>query len=102
MSDVNVSFWSVLFPAVMAMGLFAAIVIFGVGRTIGSRQTAGVSELVGMVGRADTALGPEGRVLVRGEYWAARADAPVAAGDRVEVIEVQGMRLRVRPVTQES
>ncbi len=101
-SDVNVSFWSVLFPAVMAMGLFAAIVIFGVGRTIGSRQTAGVSELIGMVGRADTALGPEGRVLVRGEYWDARADAPVAAGDRVEVVEVRGMRLRVRPVTQES
>jgi membrane-bound serine protease (ClpP class) len=97
MGDLDVSFWSVLLPAVTGMALFGALVVFGVGRTIRRRQTAGVDELIGMVGRAEQALAPEGRVFVRGEYWQARADAAVAAGERVEVVAVEGMRLRVRP-----
>ena len=96
MGDLDVSFWSVLVPAVTGFALFGALVVFGVGRTIRRRQTAGTGEMIGLVGRADQALTPEGRVFVRGEYWAARADTPVAAGERVEVTAVEGMRLRVR------
>ncbi|HSJ97772.1 MAG TPA: nodulation protein NfeD [Myxococcota bacterium] len=95
-SDLGVSFWSVLVPAVTGMALFGALVVFGVGRTLGRRQTAGVDELIGLVGRAVEPLSPEGRVFVRGEYWSVRADEPVAAGERVEVTGVEGMRLRVR------
>jgi membrane-bound serine protease (ClpP class) len=95
-SDLGVSFWSVLVPAVTGMALFGALVVFGVGRTMGRRQTAGVDELIGLVGRAVEPLAPEGRVFVRGEYWSVRADEPVAAGERVEVTGVEGMRLRVR------
>jgi membrane-bound serine protease (ClpP class) len=95
-SDLDVSFWSVLVPAVTGVALFGALVVFGVGRTMGRRQTAGVGELVGMLGRAEGPLTPEGRVFVRGEYWSVRADEPVAAGERVEVLGVEGMRLRVR------
>lgn len=97
MGDLDVSFWSVLLPAVTGLALFGALVVFGVGRTFRRRQTAGVGELIGMVGRAEGALAPEGRVFVRGEYWSAASDAPVAAGERVEVVAVEGMRLRVRP-----
>jgi membrane-bound serine protease (ClpP class) len=84
------------------MGLFAGVVIFGVGRTIGRRQTAGVGELIGLRGRADSALAPDGSVFVRGEFWTARAEGPVAAGERVEVIAVEGLRLRVRRAPPES
>lgn len=96
-SDLDVSFWSVLLPAVTGLSLFGALVVFGVGRTFRRPQTAGVGELVGMTGRAEGALAPEGRVQVRGEWWHARSEAPVAAGERVEVVAVEGMRLRVRP-----
>jgi membrane-bound serine protease (ClpP class) len=96
-SDLDVSFWSVLVPAVTGMALFGALVVFGVGRTMGRRQTAGVDEMIGMVGRVEEALAPEGRVFVRGEFWTARSDTPLAAGERVEVTAVEGMRLRVRP-----
>jgi len=95
-SDLDVSFWSVLVPAVTGVAMFGALVVFGVGRTMGRRQTAGVDELVGMLGRAEGALTPEGRVFVRGEYWNVRSDEPVAAGERVEVLGVEGMQLRVR------
>jgi membrane-bound serine protease (ClpP class) len=100
MDGLAVSFWSVLVPAVAGFALFAGIVVFAVGRSLRRRQTAGVGDLVGMVGRSDTALEPEGRVFVRGEYWTATADENIPAGDRVEITAVEGMRLRVRRATQ--
>jgi membrane-bound serine protease (ClpP class) len=102
LNDVGVSFWTVLVPAVLGMALFAAIVIFGVSRTLRTRQTAGTGELIGLTGRADTVLGPQGKVFVRGEFWDARADEQIAAGERVEVTAVEGMRLRVRRAPPEA
>jgi membrane-bound serine protease (ClpP class) len=96
MSDLTVSFWSVLVPITAAFALFGGLVVFAVGRTFARKQTAGVSELIGMIGSSQTALAPEGRVFVRGEYWTASADEEIPAGERVEVAAVEGMRLRVR------
>jgi membrane-bound serine protease (ClpP class) len=95
-SDLTVSFWSVLVPVVAGIGAFAALVVYAVGRTIMSQQTAGVSELIGLVGKATTALTPDGKVFVRGEYWNASADAEVPAGEAVEITAVEGLRLRVK------
>jgi len=100
--DLGVSFWRVLVPAVAALATFAGVIVFLVGRSLGSPQVAGTYELVGLQGRADTALEPEGSVFVRGEYWRARAEEPVRAGEPVEVTAVDGMRLRVRRATPES
>ena len=61
-----------------------------------SRQTAGVAELIGLRGRATSALAPEGKVFVRGEYWNATSDEPLASGDPIEVTRVDGLRLHVR------
>jgi membrane-bound serine protease (ClpP class) len=96
LSDLNVSFWPVLVPTVAGMALFGGLVVYAVGRTMGRRQESGVSELIGMTGVATTALDPEGTVFIRGEYWRARADAPIGAEERVEATAVQGMELRVR------
>jgi membrane-bound serine protease (ClpP class) len=95
-SDLTVSFWSVLVPSVAGFALFAAVAVFAVGRTLLRAQTTGVSEMLGLVGRSATALAPEGKVFVRGEYWTAQADEEIPAGARVEVTAVEGMRLRVR------
>jgi membrane-bound serine protease (ClpP class) len=101
-SDLDVSFWSVLVPAVAALALFAGIAVWAIGSGLGRPQVAGVHELVGMVGRATSALEPEGSVFVRGEYWNARADQPIAAGERVEITAVEGLRLRVRRAAAET
>ena len=50
------------------------------------------------VGVARTALEPEGKVLVRGEYWDAVSPVPVRPGMRVRVVDVQGITLKVEPV----
>ncbi len=97
LSDLNVSFWSVLVPAAGALALFGGLVVLAVGRSLARPSQSGVGELVGMVGTASTALEPEGTIFVRGEYWAARSERPVAPGARVEVTAVEGLHLRVRP-----
>jgi membrane-bound serine protease (ClpP class) len=95
-SDLKVSFWSVLVPSVGGFALFAGVAAFAVGRTLMRAQTTGVAELLGLVGKCATPLAPEGKVFVRGEYWTAQADEELPAGARVEVTAVEGMRLRVR------
>jgi membrane-bound serine protease (ClpP class) len=101
-SDLTVSFWSVLVPLVVGFGAFAALILYAVGRTFLRKQTAGVSELIGQVGRAATPLAPDGRVFVRGEYWNAKSDEPITADEPVEITAVEGMRLRVRRPMQEN
>ena len=53
--------------------------------------------LVGQVGTATTALNPRGSVLIAGEQWSAVSDsgAHVASGERVIILEVDGLVLKV-------
>jgi membrane-bound serine protease (ClpP class) len=96
LSDLDVSFWPVLVPTVAGMALFAGLVVYAVGRSLGRRQESGISELIGMTGVATTELDPIGTVFIRGEYWNARADEPIGVEDRVEATAVRGMELMVR------
>ena len=51
--------------------------------------------MVGLIGIAESDLEPEGRVFVRGELWSAIAPSRVARGERVRVVGIEGLRLRV-------
>ena len=64
-------------------------------RTRGSKVQTGVSGLVGETGIARTALNPEGKILVHGEYWDAVSSVIIAQGTRVRVLSIDGMRLIV-------
>ena len=96
LSDLTVSFWSVLVPVVLGLGGFSGLVVLLVSRTLWRRQSAGVDEMIGLVGQASSALEPTGRVFIRGEYWNVRADESIGEGEAVEVVAVEGLRLRVR------
>lgn len=102
LSDLSIDFWRVLVPAVGALGLCVGFLILAVGRVVRRAQVAGVEELIGMVGVAQTRLDPSGTVLVHGEYWRADADEPIEANERVETLGVEGLRLRVRRAPRRS
>jgi membrane-bound serine protease (ClpP class) len=51
-------------------------------------------------GRAWSDLRPSGKVFVHGELWDAESEVPIVKGEPVEVVAVEGMRLRVRPPSQ--
>lgn len=96
LSDLTVSFWSVLVPAVGAMALFGGLIVFAVGRAMVAGQISGVDELLGRVGRSVSPLDPDGKVFVRGEYWNATADEKIEEGAAVEVAGIDGLHMTVR------
>jgi membrane-bound serine protease (ClpP class) len=60
-----------------------------------SKVTTGSSGMIGLVGRAQTAIAPEGMAFVRGELWKARSLMSIAKGEVVRVIGLQGLTLDV-------
>lgn len=81
--------------AVVTTAFFAVAIGLSI-RTMRTKPVTGREGMIGARGTAWTALAPAGTVDVHGELWQAVADAPVAAGDPVEVIGIDGLRLRVR------
>jgi membrane-bound serine protease (ClpP class) len=77
---------------------FAAITMFLVSVVIKARRNkvlTGPEGMIGQLGIAQTALEPEGQVLVRGEYWDAIAPSGVLPGEDVCVKGVAGLKLKV-------
>jgi membrane-bound serine protease (ClpP class) len=62
------------------------------------RSVTGTSGMVDEAGQALTSIEPGGvgRVQTHGEIWTATAAEPIAAGERVRVVDVKGLRLTVR------
>ena len=102
-SDLTVDFWQVLLPMTIALSLFGAVIAYSLGRTLLSQQTAGVDEMIGLIGRCESAIpagaggAGKGKVFVRGEYWNCTAEESISVGDAVEVVQIDGLTLRVRP-----
>jgi membrane-bound serine protease (ClpP class) len=88
--------WSVIAVTVVAVtGFF----VFAVTKALAAhrrRPATGREGLIGQEGRADSGIVPEGKVFVNGEYWDAWSEEPIAAGDKVVVEAVEGMRLKVK------
>ena len=88
---------SVLAGVAAGLGIVALILVRAVARARRQPHATGREALAGLRGEALTELRPAGKVLVRGEYYDARAEAGVERGAAVEVIGRDGWRLVVRP-----
>jgi membrane-bound ClpP family serine protease len=56
--------------------------------------------LMGEVGEIREWGGNEGRIFVHGSIWAATGDYPFTRGDKAEVLDVEGLVLRIKPITR--
>lgn len=63
------------------------------------RVATGGEGMVGEIGVARTELMPDGKVFVHGELWNATASGAIAAGARVRVASVNGLRLIVEEIS---
>ncbi|HLQ25314.1 MAG TPA: NfeD family protein, partial [Acidiferrobacterales bacterium] len=61
---------------------------------------SGKEELIGRIAEATTSFKNEGRVRVRGEDWQARTRRPVQRGQRVRIIDIEGLTLIIEPETE--
>jgi len=89
--------WSVLMPTLVLVGGFFVGVAGLVFRSRRRPPMTGDSGLIGKTGVVKTALDPMGRIQVHGELWSARSRTPVAAGQTVRVVSVDGLTLEVEP-----
>jgi membrane-bound serine protease (ClpP class) len=74
--------------------------IFILGAAIRARHgrvRTGREGMIGGVGDALRDFSGSGRVHAFGEDWQARSDEPVAQGDKVRVVDVDGLTLIVKP-----
>ncbi len=90
-------------PLVVSVGtliglLFAVIISFAL-RVRHAPIQMGVEAIVGKTGFAKTDFGLTGQVLVGSELWTAEpvpGSGTIGKGDNVEVVEVKGLRLKVK------
>jgi membrane protein implicated in regulation of membrane protease activity len=89
--------------AALALGLWAAkdvAMARFVAHAYEGHARGGPHDLVGKRGVAETELAPEGTVRIGAERWRAACApgvAPVAAGEAVRVVEVEGLTAIVEP-----
>jgi membrane-bound serine protease (ClpP class) len=96
-------------PFVPALLVLVGAVLFmlaampSVVRARFSTPTIGRESMVGETGRATAALDPDGMVRVRHALWRARTNraTPIAAGEPVRVVGVEGLVLQVEPARAE-
>jgi membrane-bound serine protease (ClpP class) len=81
------------------LGLITAFLMTLAVKARRNKVVTGVEGLVGETGVAQTALSPGGKIFVHGELWDAVSSSDVPAGQSVVVRRVDGLLLRVEPLT---
>ncbi|MBN2084252.1 MAG: nodulation protein NfeD [Anaerolineales bacterium] len=101
-SPVTPEFQRVSVPLVIGTGVSLAVVFSVViGLALRTRRlppAMGIAALVGKPGEVREALEPKGTVQAEGELWSAESEdgTMLAAGERVEIVRIEGLRLIVR------
>ena len=91
---------AVVLAIAVTLALMMAFVATKIVQTRKIAPVTGQDEMVGSVGVVRKSLDPLGQVFVHGELWQAEsAGEPIPAGSQVRVESVDGLTLRVAPVT---
>jgi membrane-bound serine protease (ClpP class) len=85
----------VMIPALTVICLFFAGVIALVMKAQTRKRHTGQEGMIGERGMAITDIHGTGKVLVKGEYWNAFSDDPLEKGAEVQVVTVEGLKIRV-------
>jgi len=88
--------WGVLIPTVAVVSGFFAVVAALAFRAYMRKPEVGSKAMIGQVGEAMTRLDPQGKVFVRGEIWNAFSEERIESGEKVQVVDIQGLNLKVR------
>jgi len=87
---------SVLWSTVLGVGSFLATITYLATRATMSRPKSGLESLIGKRGLVRKAIGQRsGQVFLHGELWTALSEENIPVDTEVEVIGVEGLKLRV-------
>lgn len=89
---------SVIIPAVLVSAAFFIFAVTMAIRARLSKPTTGMEGLIGEVGVVTTPLAPEGKISIHGEFWNATADQPLDKGEKVQVVGINNLVLKVKKI----
>ncbi len=99
--DTNVPELRIRWSTAIGLAIpFALITSFLFSIALRARRNKVVTGAEGMIGEQAVTVGelnPSGAVLVRGEYWKARAPLRIEAGEPVRITGIEGLMLQVEP-----
>jgi membrane-bound serine protease (ClpP class) len=91
---------------IVTMAVFTLVVVtFLVSMVVRAHRAqvaTGAEGLLHKHGVTRTSVGGRGKVFVQGEIWNASADEEIPAGTPIEVVSVDGLKLRVRPESRQE
>lgn len=101
--EIRVSPWVLGIVSAAVLGMVGLLVWFALSAKKAPKYSSPYEHVIGAMGVAATDLRPEGTVRVTGEPWsAASADGDVIrAGERVIVLDMEGLTLRVERAPEE-
>jgi len=91
---MRLSIWVVLPIVLTITTLFLGTMYYAL-RIRHKKPVSGAEGLIDEIGIANTDIANEGKIFIDGEYWDAWSDGPIKAGERVRVIQVAGLKLKV-------
>lgn len=89
---------SVIVPTVILVSAVFILAISFAAKAIMSKPISGEEGLIGKIGVAETTIAPEGKVFIHGEIWKAESEEPVKKKEKVEVVKVEGLMVKVKKV----
>ena len=104
--DTDIEGYGVSMPLVITVGVVAAA-LFTVTVLLAVRQrkrpiVSGREEMIGARAEALESFSETGQVRAHGEIWSARARQPVALGQSVRIMNIDGLILEVEPLREEK
>jgi membrane-bound serine protease (ClpP class) len=94
--------WQIIFPAVLVTAGFFIFGMVLVVKAHKKKAVTGKEGLVGAVGVCQAEIDPEGKIFVHGEYWNGISQEVIQPKEKVKVIEVDGLTLKVEKLKQEG
>jgi membrane-bound serine protease (ClpP class) len=91
--------WAVIIPAVVVFAVLFTITVTVAVRVYREKPDTGKEGLINMRAEAKTDIHADGQIFMRGEYWSAWSDVLIQKGEKVTVIAVEGLKLKVKKST---
>ena len=89
---------SVFIPTIVAVSAFFVVVASLAFRAQMRKPQTGTDALEGEIAVVKKDLSPEGKVFVAGELWNAEADEHIPVGEKVQVVSVENLKLKVKRI----
>ena len=104
--DTDVPGFSISLSLIFSMALAGGLLVFAIlAVAIRARRApvvTGREEMIGDIGEARTDIAETGSVWVHSELWNARAATPLQAGEKVRVLDLDGLTLVVERYNEEG